>query len=125
MRAPALLALLLAAPVASAVPAPTTQVFEITPDLRDCVSPICGGWWISRVNHLSMRCADGTTASQCYVAEIDWPALGLDPTAEAALVSAAYNDQVVVRGGLTRVSYPVGVTLGVMTPVRAWIEVLP
>jgi|JI10StandDraft_1071094.scaffolds.fasta_scaffold75009_2 hypothetical protein len=125
MRAPFVLALLLAAPVASAVPAATTQVFEITPDLRDCMYPMCGGWWISRVNHLSLRCADGTSASQCYIAEIDWPALGLDPAAEATVVAAAYNEQVVVRGGLSRVTFPVGGTFGVMTPVRAWVEVAP
>eukprot|EP01060_Flectonema_neradi_P037855 TRINITY_DN775_c0_g1_i4.p1 TRINITY_DN775_c0_g1~~TRINITY_DN775_c0_g1_i4.p1 ORF type:complete len:554 (+),score=150.14 TRINITY_DN775_c0_g1_i4:46-1707(+) len=39
-------------------------------DLRKCISPLCGGHWVSRVNKRRMRCADGLKAKSCYVAEI-------------------------------------------------------
>jgi hypothetical protein len=110
--------------VAYAVPAPQPTTYSLTPDLRDCVTPICGGWFLSRVNANSMRCIDGTMAPACYVAEVDWAAMGLDPAAEATLVSAAFADQVLVEGRLYRFSHPLG-TFGGLTPERAWIEIAP
>ena len=50
---------------------------RVRPDYRRCVSPLCGGSWVSRVNQRTTRCADGTWAAECYVAAIDWSATGL------------------------------------------------
>eukprot|EP01060_Flectonema_neradi_P013828 TRINITY_DN2056_c0_g1_i1.p1 TRINITY_DN2056_c0_g1~~TRINITY_DN2056_c0_g1_i1.p1 ORF type:complete len:274 (+),score=50.33 TRINITY_DN2056_c0_g1_i1:115-936(+) len=45
--------------------------YLIKQDLRKCVHPLCGGWWIERVNKRRMRCADGNKAESCYIAEIE------------------------------------------------------
>lgn len=40
--------------------------------MRRCASPLCGGYFVSRVNQPRTRCANGREMDQCYVAEIDW-----------------------------------------------------
>lgn len=50
---------------------------RIRHDYRRCASPMCGGWWVSRVNYSTTRCHDGSYARECYVAEVDWRGLGL------------------------------------------------
>jgi len=45
--------------------------YRIRPDLRRCVSPLCGGYFVKSVNMSSTRCADGRFRPECYVAEID------------------------------------------------------
>jgi hypothetical protein len=51
-------------------PAGDDIYYTIRRDLRRCISPLCGGWFISRVNKKQTRCADGSRANECYVAEI-------------------------------------------------------
>lgn len=41
-------------------------------DVRRCVSPLCGGYWVKRVNQTWTRCANRRLMKECYVAEIDW-----------------------------------------------------
>jgi len=100
-------------------------VVELHPDLRDCLYPICGGWFVERVNHADMRCADGTMQPQCYVLEVDWAALGLDPVREAELVAAAYRDEVIVRGRGYRVPVAGFGDFAGLTPSAAWTAFLP
>jgi hypothetical protein len=52
--------------------ASTSTFYTVREDLRRCVSPICGGYFVKRVNLPLTRCADGRYLSECYVAEIDW-----------------------------------------------------
>ncbi|HWP54967.1 MAG TPA: DUF6748 domain-containing protein, partial [Pyrinomonadaceae bacterium] len=51
--------------------APTPTFYRVRPDLRRCVSPLCGGYFVKSVNMSSTRCADGRFRPECYVAEID------------------------------------------------------
>lgn len=53
------------------VPANSTY-YTVRPIVRRCASPLCGGYFVKRVNQSSTRCSDGKHAAQCYVAEIDW-----------------------------------------------------
>ncbi len=53
--------------------------FTLRPDFRRCISPLCGGVFVKKVNRRKTRCADGTFQNECYVAEIDWKALGFNP----------------------------------------------
>ncbi|MGH9968831.1 MAG: DUF6748 domain-containing protein [Pyrinomonadaceae bacterium] len=46
--------------------------YSLRPDLRRCASPLCGGYFVRRVNQSRTRCADGKLKTECYVAEIDW-----------------------------------------------------
>src|SRR6476660_7953961 len=36
-------------------------------DTRRCISPICGGYFVKRVNATKTPCADGIYRSECYV----------------------------------------------------------
>ncbi|HSQ24197.1 MAG TPA: DUF6748 domain-containing protein [Pyrinomonadaceae bacterium] len=50
----------------------TSTFYSLRRDLRRCVSPLCGGYFVRRANLSSTRCADGRFMRECYVAEIDW-----------------------------------------------------
>ncbi len=50
----------------------TSTFYGLRRDLRRCVSPLCGGYFVKRVNMSSTRCANGRFISECYVAGIDW-----------------------------------------------------
>jgi hypothetical protein len=73
---------------------PTRTYYTLRPDLRRCMSPICGGYFVSEVNRARTRCADGSQAPECYVAELTAPE-GIELT-EGALV----------HGSLVERSYP-------------------
>ncbi|HEX6187950.1 MAG TPA: DUF6748 domain-containing protein [Pyrinomonadaceae bacterium] len=46
--------------------------FLVRQDRRRCISPLCGGYFVKRVNQRWTRCANGRWMRECYVAEIDW-----------------------------------------------------
>jgi hypothetical protein len=50
----------------------TSTFYTVRADLRRCVSPMCGGYFVKRVNLPTTRCANGRYMDQCYVAEILW-----------------------------------------------------
>ncbi|HKY30261.1 MAG TPA: DUF6748 domain-containing protein [Pyrinomonadaceae bacterium] len=50
----------------------TSTYYTVRPDVRRCASPLCGGYFVKRVNYPRTRCANGRLAPECYVAEIDW-----------------------------------------------------
>ena len=84
--------------------------YSIYPDIRLCVFPLCGGYWVYEVNHRLTRCSDGTMQAACYVAEIDWSAIDLDRDAGATLV----------LGQLRNRNYGDFGRLGVLIPEAAW-----
>jgi hypothetical protein len=45
-------------------------------DFRKCVSPMCGGIYVSKLNRYSMRCPNGKRARECYIGNVDWQDLG-------------------------------------------------
>lgn len=46
--------------------------FLVRQDRRRCISPLCGGYFVKRVNQSWTLCANGRRMAECYVAEIDW-----------------------------------------------------
>ena len=50
----------------------TSTFYTVRADLRRCVSPMCGGYFVKRVNMSTARCANGRYMDQSYVAEIVW-----------------------------------------------------
>ena len=73
-----------------------TGYFELRHDARKCPSPMCGGYWLKRVNQPLTVCADGKQRAQCYVAEIEGASDALLDTFEPVLV----------RGSLRPRDYP-------------------
>lgn len=130
MRAPAtfLLALLVAPLLAGPDPALADAAgtprfhpygyFEVRQDLRRCVSPLCGGVWVRRLNAQMTRCADGAMQRECYLAELrDAPADLL-----------ATRAQVIIRGRLLAREYEGFGNLGEFAVSGAWraaTEALP
>lgn len=57
------------------VSGPAFVYLRVRQDYRRCVSPLCGGVFVSRVNYRTMRCADGVYRGECYVGTVDATAL--------------------------------------------------
>ncbi len=83
--------------------------FTLARDTRRCVSPICGGYWVSPVNASSLRCVDGTTADRCYVGALDLAGLGIGAT--------SIDGAVVYRG---RIAAATGNAYGRFVASEAW-----
>lgn len=56
-------------------------------DFRKCMWPMCGGVFVAEVNKSTTKCTDNTQSPDCYVAQLDFSALGLDPSVEGTLSS--------------------------------------
>jgi hypothetical protein len=48
----------------------TEDVYLLERDRKMCAAPRCSGFYVSRVNHDELVCADGKMAKSCYVAEV-------------------------------------------------------
>jgi hypothetical protein len=94
--------------------------FAVAPDLRLCPSPLCGGFWVTRVNRATTVCVDGSLAQSCYVADLDLSRLGLSVEQEAEVRGAAGH--LLLRGAIEPApsSLPIG-NLGVLGVTEAWI----
>ena len=47
-----------------------THFYSLREDLRRCASPMCGGFWVRRLNRKLTRCLDGSHQPECYVASL-------------------------------------------------------
>jgi hypothetical protein len=93
--------------------------FEISQDLRKCASPICGGFFVARVNRSYTYCADHTAQDACYVPALDWSEANLSDDLQAKLLDAATLDatadgvHAIVRGRIAPQRFVV---------TEAWVE---
>ncbi len=99
----------------NAVPDPlssTSTYYTVRRDLRRCAAPLCGGYFVARVNLPTTRCSNRQYQAQCYVAEIDWnghpaPETGGGPSHSKALLRGDLIErcfQSLGRLGVLRVS---------------------
>jgi hypothetical protein len=96
----------------------TLQTFyTVRPDTRKCASPECGGFWVKRARRATTPCADGSSASECYVADIDFAAIGLAADDIAWLRGAP--ELLVIRGNLAKRTFS-GKSLGALQAEEAW-----
>jgi hypothetical protein len=86
--------------------------FTVTPDLRRCVSPLCGGFHLQALNQPSTTCADGSRQASCYVASADFGALETPPSFGP--------EAVIVRGQIEADEYPGFGNLGRLIAESAW-----
>jgi hypothetical protein len=85
--------------------------YLVRPDLRLCPSPICGGAWVRRVNHVATRCVDGSEARECYVAST---------TGVPEALWTARAGSVLVRGRIVAARIDGFPDLGRLAAVAAW-----
>lgn len=90
-------------------------------DSRRCVSPVCGGLFVKRVNAAQTRCADGTMQASCYVANIDTSALGLSDDENVAFQEALASGQALVRAARMSAFTFNGIRLGRLTANEGWL----
>ncbi|HEY5838390.1 MAG TPA: DUF6748 domain-containing protein [Pyrinomonadaceae bacterium] len=83
--------------------------FLVRQDRRRCISPLCGGYFVKRVNQSRTRCANGRWMSECYVAEIDWKGQPeIDP------------GKALVRGDVVARRFPRFGNLGALRVTESW-----
>lgn len=90
----------------------TSTFYSLRPDLRRCVSPLCGGYFVKRVNMSSTRCANGRFMSECYVAGIDWNG---QPQTDIA--------HLLVRGSIVAKRYGKFGNLGELRVSESWMTI--
>lgn len=78
-------------------------------DVRRCVFPLCGGYWVKLANRSTTRCANGRWMRECYVAEMDWNA---QPELEPA--------RGIFRGRIVARSFPGFGNLGALRVDESW-----
>lgn len=96
--------------------ATTSTYYRVRQDFRRCMFPMCGGYWVSRVNKSTTTCSDGKLASECYVATIDWSSAGL--TREDVDNSGATS--LVLRGTIGWLEYDGIGKFGAFKTTEAW-----
>jgi hypothetical protein len=101
--------------------------FEVYRDLRKCASPICGGYFLARLNRSYTTCADHVDRASCYVPSLDWSESQLSGGLTAKLDDAAFIDattngvHAIVRGRFAPQQYVQG-DLGRFVVTEAWVE---
>lgn len=74
--------------------------FQARRDFRKCASPMCGGYFVSRVNRATTTCPEGGKAAECYVPTLNLDKTGLDDGEKSALEGALAEGRALVRANL-------------------------
>lgn len=108
----------------AAMPVDTTAgnslYYTVRPDTRKCITPLCGGWFVRRVNRATTACADGAYRAECYVATIDWAPLNLDTATLEGLTAATRRSEVVLQGTVAPLAFGRYGNLGKLIAVEAY-----
>ena len=100
---------------------PQATYYRVTRlDPRLCPSPLCGGVFVERVNRRLARCAGGERARECHAAIVDFSALGLSPSEEAAARSDFVTRRMLVRGELELADPGVDIAVPTLVVEDAW-----
>jgi uncharacterized protein DUF6748 len=110
-------------------PGSTYTFYFVKPDLRRCVSPVCGGVFYRLANAETTRCFDGKKAEQCYAASSDFSRLGLGEVGmgkvNEALSQGAFGPgtQLLVRATIATKDWGNGLgKFAELRPTEAWIS---
>src|SRR5882724_11005832 len=101
--------------------------FEITTDLRKCPSPLCGGWFLKRLNRDTTICVDGQAAESCYAPVLDWSKANLSEGQQSKLLDAAGKDAIssgvfgILRGEFAPTNTTPRPELGRFVISEAWV----
>ena len=104
-------------------PSTAATVYRLRADPRLCPSPLCGGFWASRVNRASTPCLDGVAHAACYAASVDLSAL--TPAVRARVGSLLSSGRVLVEGGFARYSRDEFPQLAKLVADHVWLAAGP
>jgi hypothetical protein len=105
----------------------TYTYFSIDADLRKCLSPVCGGFFLARLNRSTTICADGHAAASCYTPTLDWSESRLSDDLQHKLVDAANTGasaagvRAIVRGRFAAKTYAGHGNMGKFVVTEAWV----
>ena len=85
--------------------------YQLRPDYRRCIAPLCGGVFVKKVNRRYTRCADGQLLKECYVAQVDTASLGFNPLSTG--LSIGFDTALLVKGRILAKKYEGFGNLGV------------
>jgi hypothetical protein len=88
-------------------------------DFRRCISPICGGWWVKRVNQAKTLCANGMMESECYVSSISFNGVGLSAREEADVRASVESGKAVIKAKGYKKKFN-GIAIGTLKANEAW-----
>ena len=66
--------------------------FEIWRDQRKCASPMCGGFFVARLNRSYTVCGDHVARGACYSPSLDWTEASIADELQPKLLDAANID---------------------------------
>ena len=89
-------------------------------DARKCISPICGGFFVKRVNAATTLCADGSQQAECYVSSITLSGIGLSTQEESELRGAVESGKALVKARMYKQKFN-GNVLGVIKASEGWL----
>ncbi len=92
-------------------------------DFRRCASPMCGGFYVKRLNDSVTVCADGSRQAECYVAALKLTGLGLSEREESELRDAAFAGKAIVKGRISKAEKngKNGTTYGTLNATEGWV----
>jgi hypothetical protein len=89
-------------------------------DMRRCIAPLCGGFFVKRVNEAKTLCADGSRQDECYVESIKLTGIGLSAREEADLRFAVESGKALVKAKTYKKKWN-GITLGTLKANEGWL----
>ena len=89
-------------------------------DMRKCIAPLCGGYFVKRVNENKTTCADGSKHDDCYVSAIQLTGVNLSAHEEAKLREAVISGKALVKARMYKKKWG-GVTLGTLKANEGWL----
>lgn len=89
-------------------------------DYRKCVSPLCGGFYVKRVNDATTRCADGERQPECYVSDLQFGGMRLSAREEADFRAAVESGRAIIKARTYRHSFN-GTVLGKLKASEGWL----
>lgn len=89
-------------------------------DTRKCTPPICGGFFVKRVNAAQTVCPDGVKRDVCYVSEITLNGVGLSANEEASFRTALEDGKALIKARIYKRTVKGGV-FGTLKANEAWL----
>lgn len=89
-------------------------------DYRRCISPLCGGFYVKRVNDAKTTCADGSKQDECYVSDIQLSGIGLSAREEQDFRAAVESGKALVKARTYKHKWNT-TTLGRLKANEGWL----
>lgn len=95
--------------------------FSVREDIRDCAYPMCGGYWVKRVNRNVTLCSDGQYRKECYVVDMDWN--DSDFPEQQAYELERLSSTIIFRGTLTDMYFePTDTIFHILSITEVWMS---